>query len=264
MDQHREPGAALDEGADGGALQSDDQIAFPVAWDRSFLDLGGPLADQHVVGDVVPGSASDSSSGGPQRTPGSQAGDQFTLQRAASIDIEGLVDGLVADPHGLIIGEVDRQTPRDLFGAPGLHPASVTSMWLVLALPLRTLRAQHPAIGRADPAREADLDVVSESVVAGELGDLGSASPPLGVPLRDRRFVFEPESSGRSVPAQLPRDRRRRPPELASDLAHTEALGAVERDVLTLTERQITARHSRTKTWVHTASVAEPPVTNGR
>ena len=219
--------------------------------------LGGPLADQHVVGDVVPGSASDSSSGVPQRTPGSQAGDQFTLQRAASIDIEGLVDGLVADPHGLIIGEVDRQTPRDLFGAPGLHPAPVTSMWLVLALPLRTLRAQHPA-------READLDVVSESVVAGELGDLGSASPPLGVPLRDRRFVFEPESSGRSVPAQLPGDRRRRPPELTSDLAHTEALGAVERDVLTLGERQIAARHSRSKTRVHTPSVAEPPVTNGR
>jgi hypothetical protein len=174
---------------------------------RSVLDLGGTLADQHVVSDVVPSSASDSSPRDPQGTAGAETGDQLALQRAASFDVEGLIDGLVADPHGLIIGELDRQTSRDLLRAPGLDPAPVTTMRLVLALPLRTLRAQHPAIRCPNPAREPVLDVVPEPVVASELGDLRAPATPLGVPLRDRRLVVEPERACRCVPAQLSRDR---------------------------------------------------------
>ena len=35
---------------------------------------------------------------------------QFTFQRAPAFNVEGLVDGLVADTHGLIIGEVQPKT----------------------------------------------------------------------------------------------------------------------------------------------------------
>jgi hypothetical protein len=89
VDQHRETGRALDQGADGGPFQADEQVAFPVARDRSVFDLGGSLADQHVVGDVVPGSASDSSPRDPPGTAGAETGDQLALERAASLDVEG-------------------------------------------------------------------------------------------------------------------------------------------------------------------------------
>ena len=37
------------------------------------------------------------------------------------MDVESLVDGLVADPHGLIIGKVDLKTMRNLFRTPHLQ-----------------------------------------------------------------------------------------------------------------------------------------------
>jgi hypothetical protein len=77
--------------------------------------------------------------------------------------------------------------------APGLGRAPVTTMRLVLAFPLRALLAQDPTIRCPNSAREPVLDVVPEPVVAGELGDLRTPAAPLGLPLRDRRLVLEPE-----------------------------------------------------------------------
>ena len=53
VQQHREPGRALDERADRGAVRADDQVAFPVARDGPVLGLGGSLADHHLRGDVT-------------------------------------------------------------------------------------------------------------------------------------------------------------------------------------------------------------------
>jgi hypothetical protein len=48
--QHREAGAALDERADRGATEPEDEIAFPVARDGTILSLGGTLADEDSLG----------------------------------------------------------------------------------------------------------------------------------------------------------------------------------------------------------------------
>jgi hypothetical protein len=45
----------------------------------------------------------------PQCPLGPQAGNELPLQRAPALDVEGLVDGLVGDPHGFIIGEIDAE-----------------------------------------------------------------------------------------------------------------------------------------------------------
>ena len=48
VQQDREPSGALNEGADRGALEPQDQIAFPVSRHSSVLCLGGALADHDL------------------------------------------------------------------------------------------------------------------------------------------------------------------------------------------------------------------------
>ena len=88
----------------------------------SILDLGRAFTDQHVARDVIPRSATNSSSGDAQRSPGSQTRHELTLQGSTSLDVEGLIDGLVTDPHGLIIGELDRQATSVVVPDPGNGP----------------------------------------------------------------------------------------------------------------------------------------------
>ena len=141
-------GRAFDERADRRAFQPDDQVALPVPGDGAVLGLGGPFADHHLGGDVRPGLALGPGARDAQRPAGAQTGDQLALERAAALDVERLVDRLVADPHGLIIGEVDLEPVRDLLRAPRRHPAPVLAMRLVPALPRRRRRARRPASRR--------------------------------------------------------------------------------------------------------------------
>ena len=80
----------------------------------------GTLADHHFGRDVSPGGLSRPGPWDPQRPSGAQARDQLPLQRCAALHVEGLVERLVADPHGLIIAEVDPKAIRDLLWAPSL------------------------------------------------------------------------------------------------------------------------------------------------
>lgn len=64
----------------------------PMSWDGSVGRLGGPFADQHVLGDVTPSLLPVPCPRHPQRTSGTQAGDQLPPQRTSAFDIERLVD----------------------------------------------------------------------------------------------------------------------------------------------------------------------------
>ena len=55
VDELRVAGGALDERADRGSLQPDDQVTFPVAGNCTILGLCGSFADHHLGGDVRPG-----------------------------------------------------------------------------------------------------------------------------------------------------------------------------------------------------------------
>src|SRR5215207_1254112 len=82
---------------------------------------------------------------------------------------------------------------RDLLRAPPLQPPAIPAMWLVPALPLGTLRPNRPTIGTTYNTRQSVLHVLAEPAVRGQPGRLRPADPPLGVPLRDRRLVLEPQ-----------------------------------------------------------------------
>ena len=70
-----------------------------------------------------------------QCTTGAQTGRQLTLQCTASLDVERLIDGFVRDPHGGIIGEVERKPLTDLLWAPTLTPAVIRAATMPAADP---------------------------------------------------------------------------------------------------------------------------------
>ena len=53
VQQHREPGGALDKRPDRRALEPQDQIALPMAGNSPIVGLGRPLADHHRRGDEL-------------------------------------------------------------------------------------------------------------------------------------------------------------------------------------------------------------------
>lgn len=56
LDQHPESGGSLDESGDSGeTVRSDDEVALPVAWHSSVLDLSGPVGDVDHPIDHRPG-----------------------------------------------------------------------------------------------------------------------------------------------------------------------------------------------------------------
>jgi hypothetical protein len=194
-----------------------------------------------------------------QFAAGAQTRDQLALQCAAALDVERLIDCLVADPHELIIREVGLEPVGDLLRAPALHPASVGAVRLALAVPLREGRAEDPAAaGVANLASESLLHVVAQPLVGDQLGELRSARTTLGMPLGDAGLVVEVVGPRRCVAKKLPRDRRRIPPDLASDLTNTSTLRPKQSDVLALGEGQIAAGHRRRQARIHAASVAKP------
>ena len=75
VQQHREAGGALDQGADHGPIEADDEVAFPVPGNCPILGFGGALTDPDLVGDELlapsfgPGSWNTQSPAGAQTGP---------------------------------------------------------------------------------------------------------------------------------------------------------------------------------------------------
>ena len=117
VQEHGEPGRPLDQGADGGAVEPDDEVALPVAGHGPVFGLRRPLADHDLGSDKLLAPSRGPCPGDTQRPAGAQAGHQLTAQGASALDEQRLVDGLVRDPHGLIIREIGPQAGRR--SAPG-------------------------------------------------------------------------------------------------------------------------------------------------
>ncbi|CCH70969.1 hypothetical protein BN10_720048 [Phycicoccus elongatus Lp2] len=121
----------------------------------------------------------------PQCAARAQTGHQLALEPATALDEQRLVDRLVADPHGLIIGEVDLQPVRDLFRAPRRGPSPVRPAGLVQPLPRRRRRTRRDrAVTTADVPCEPVLHVLTQPVVGHELRGLRSLRRLLRLPLR--------------------------------------------------------------------------------
>ena len=96
---------------------------------------------------------------------GAQASGELAPQSAATLNIEGLLDGLVRNPHGLIIGVIDPEPARDLLGAPCPGPPPVLAASVASSDP-SDIRAGHARPVRPDYlAYEAVLAVLPQRVI---------------------------------------------------------------------------------------------------
>ena len=121
VEQYREAGRALHERADGRLVgRAGDQVALPMAGHGAVLDLRRPLAD-HDHG--VPEARLALVSGRPG-APGDAARPELSLdvalELALRLDVDGLVYGLVASVHCIIIGELAAKPAGNLLGRPML------------------------------------------------------------------------------------------------------------------------------------------------
>src|SRR5258708_7698055 len=125
VQQAGEAAGPLDQRSDRGPVQADDEIASPVAGNGAVLPLSWPLADHDLGCDELLAPPLRPGPGNPQGAAGAQTGDELPAQGPSALDEQRLVDGLVGDSHGLIIGEIGPQPIGDLLGAPRLGPTAV-------------------------------------------------------------------------------------------------------------------------------------------
>src|SRR5215211_2449591 len=230
-----------------------------MAGDGAVVRLGWPLADHHLRGDEFLAAPLGTSPRYPQRAPGPETGDELATESAPALDVEGLVDRFVRDPHRVIIGEVDPEPIRDLLRTPRLRPPPIPTATMAATDEAHIRPGHRLAVRLSDDAGKPLLHVLAQRVVRRELRDLRPARASLRVPLRRRRPILQPVRARRCVAAQLPRDRRRRPVQPARDRAHPELLSVEDRDLFPLSKREIPPRQRGQRDWRHPATVAKPP-----
>ena len=101
VQQHREPGRALNKRPDRGTLQSEDQVAFPVSWHCPVVCLGRTLADHDLGTDELLAPPLGAGSGDSQRSPGSGLSNRL-CEGVGSWVFSGL--GLVGWGSGFRVG----------------------------------------------------------------------------------------------------------------------------------------------------------------
>ncbi len=101
----------------------------------TVLGFCGPLTDHDLGADETLATPLGARSGHAQGPPGAKARQQLAAKTAAALDIERLVDGLMGDPHRLIIGEVQDKAMGDLLRAPRSGPRPIPAAAVAAADP---------------------------------------------------------------------------------------------------------------------------------
>src|SRR5207302_3012416 len=74
VEQHGEPGSPFDKGADGGAIEANDEVALPVAGYGPVVGFGWALADEDLVADEARATPTSAGPRDAERASGAQAG----------------------------------------------------------------------------------------------------------------------------------------------------------------------------------------------
>ena len=120
MQQQSEWSRALYQCPNRRAAKTQDEISLPVPWHGAIDCFRWTLANHDLGRDEGLASSARARPRYPERSPGAQARRQLAPQRASSLNEQRLVDGFMADAHGLIVREVDQESAGDLFWAPGV------------------------------------------------------------------------------------------------------------------------------------------------
>src|SRR5215212_9517788 len=161
-----------------------------------------------------------------------------------------------------IVGKVEPQATGDLLRAPRPGPSPTLPPPVPPALPGHDRSRDRGSARGDDHAGEPVLHVAPQRRVDRQFRRLRTPRGPLGGPLRGGGPIVQTAAARGSIAPQLPRDRRRRPPQPAGALAHPVALRAPQRDLLPVREGQVAPggrlRRWRERRWGHAARLPEP------
>ena len=152
VQQQSEARHAFYQGADRGTAKAQDQVPFPVARHGAINRRRRTLADhdlgcssRHVRGHALAVSA----------TPARYASRPSALgAMRTTLNEQRLIDGFVADAHGLIVREVDRQAASNLLRAPGVCPPPMLPRPMPAAVPAHSgARNRSPTRSDNDPCQ---------------------------------------------------------------------------------------------------------------
>ena len=197
--------------------------------------------------------------GDPQRSPGAQAGDELT---GARLGPGRRAPGRSPRARSACVSSSGKSTRSRFAICSGLHAVAHRRSCAASVSPTDPPHLGGPATGSPSgrsimPARRSctysrSRSLATSFAVFGRRARRSACHCAVDARYSSRHV------RGRRVAPQLPRDRRRRPAELAGDLAHPEPLRVQDRDLLTLGERQVAARHRRRARSAHATSVPEP------
>ena len=111
----------------------------------TMLHFRRAVGDHHILADRRPHLGLRPGPRHAQRSAGTQTAHQLALVRTASLNVEGLVCGLVRDAHEFVIREVNLQPVDNLFRRLAMDPFAITPMWLVPTLEWRLQRCSNLA-----------------------------------------------------------------------------------------------------------------------
>ena len=107
------------------------------------------------------------------------------------------------------------------------------------------MRTRHAPVRALHFSGKPVLHIAPQLRVHSQLRRLRPLGAPVSMRLRGRGPIVKPAGPDRSVPLQLPGDRRRRTTQLTGDLPDPRTTSEQNRDLLPLGERQITPGHRR-------------------
>ena len=242
VQQHREPRCALYQRADRGTLQAQDEVAFPVTRHSPIGHFRRALADHDLRHDKGLASSATARPWHTQRPPGAQTGRQLAAQSPTALHVKRLVDGFMADAHRLIVREVVPQAVSNLLRAPRRRPAPIFPRSVSATFPGYRRPGNRNTAWRDDHTSQPILHIRPQRRIEHQLCRLRTSSSPFSMPLRGARPIIQLATASGGVAAQLPRDRRSRPPHVPGDLPHPGALSMLDRKLLPLGKRQVSPR----------------------
>ncbi|KGC81780.1 hypothetical protein DO71_3839 [Burkholderia pseudomallei] len=201
MQQHREPGGALNQSANRRAVKTSDQVAFPMPWNSTISNFCRAFTDRHLRSDEV---LSALLRPGPRHTKcaaRTQASSKLSSQSAPTLNVECLIDSFVGDPHRLIIGIVNLNSPTDLLRAPASGPATVRMTSLSSSFPRNVRSGNRLAPIVSDRSSQAILHICPQLVVLCQFRSIRTLGCAFSFPLGNRCPIHQSTTAGRCVTA---------------------------------------------------------------
>ena len=136
---------------------------------------------------------------------------------SASLNVQGLIDRLVADAHGLVPRVIDQKPTSDLLGAPGRRPAPALPVNGPSLFPYHLGALEGDATRVCDFAGQTLLHIFAQSRTNCQLARPRPPGRTISMPLGGTGSVIEFTAARGSIASHFPRNRAR-----ATDRAYAQ------------------------------------------